>query len=671
MAGQKKPIVLEYVFQGDTLDLENAIKRVTDLINEATKNFKKFQNGALTPSQKDQIKRAKRLRNELESYVGAEKYIAKDKTGSVLKSINARAKQAINDAVSLHKQSLKMDDKEFDQKQKHQKILTADQAAFYSSLAGQLKGESQAGQLERLANIVQPTIGEEKYSNIMNTVEAFKLAQQQFAAGKITQEELVIATNNLDEAYKRYATTLQRVKVNQKEANKGPEKKAGLFQLLFGKLKSISLYRIARLAVQAVLSQLREGLNSIAEKNTFFNNTMSQLTSTFKYTANQLSSILAPALSIITPILYNVSNALKSVTSELAAMFSVFAGDDNVAIATYQLEDYTESLKKANKGMKGIDELNITETNNEVDNFELVSTESILGIDDTKNLESVRKLFEDIASSVSGILNPVMEVLSSILSLICITLGTFMPILEPIFNILGNAIGGVLTFLIDGILIPIVKWIGYITDNIWLLITAITAVLTLISLFKGAAILKFLKDAIFYIKYAALVVWDFIKAMVASAAQTVKNIALGIKDAVVRWIQAKQYWKLALAIAATAGVAAIAIIGAIGVATAAGEARANSSLGSEPHLARGGIVKHPTLAMVGEGHYNEAVIPLGNSPQFEDMKQDIAERIIMANGTSGGNKTITLNINGKELARTILPDLEYALPQSGLKLRRA
>ena len=44
-------------------------------------------------------------------------------------------------------------------------------------------------------------------------------------------------------------------------------------------------------------------------------------------------------------------------------------------------------------------------------------------------------------------------------------------------------------------------------------------------------------------------------------------------------------------------------------------------------LASGGVVTSPTYAMVGEGRYDEAVIPLGNSPQMQDLVSQIANAV--------------------------------------------
>lgn len=46
-----------------------------------------------------------------------------------------------------------------------------------------------------------------------------------------------------------------------------------------------------------------------------------------------------------------------------------------------------------------------------------------------------------------------------------------------------------------------------------------------------------------------------------------------------------------------------------------------------PYMASGGVVSGPTVAMVGEGRYDEAVIPLGNSPQMNDFADNVASRM--------------------------------------------
>ena len=96
-----------------------------------------------------------------------------------------------------------------------------------------------------------------------------------------------------------------------------------------------------------------------------------------------------------------------------------------------------------------------------------------------------------------------------------------------------------------------------------------------------------------------------------------------------------------------------------------------------PQMATGGVVDQPTMAMIGEGRYNEAVVPLGNSPQFAEMKEDIASAVLrkisptptyQSVQPSGGQTPIVIQLNGRDLARAILPYIGYTQSQVGVKL---
>lgn len=61
---------------------------------------------------------------------------------------------------------------------------------------------------------------------------------------------------------------------------------------------------------------------------------------------------------------------------------------------------------------------------------------------------------------------------------------------------------------------------------------------------------------------------------------------------------------------------------------------------SIPYLASGAVVTSPTVAMIGEGKYDEAVIPLGNSPQMKNLVNQIAE----ATKTKGAVEPVQVNV---------------------------
>lgn len=67
----------------------------------------------------------------------------------------------------------------------------------------------------------------------------------------------------------------------------------------------------------------------------------------------------------------------------------------------------------------------------------------------------------------------------------------------------------------------------------------------------------------------------------------------------------------------------------------------------EVALARGAVVTGPTTALIGEGRYDEAVIPLGNSPQMNEFADNVASRV-------NSGEQIALLREQNELLRQIL-----------------
>ena len=53
--------------------------------------------------------------------------------------------------------------------------------------------------------------------------------------------------------------------------------------------------------------------------------------------------------------------------------------------------------------------------------------------------------------------------------------------------------------------------------------------------------------------------------------------------------------------------------------------RGGRGSGAVGHFATGGVVTQPTMALIGEGKYSEAVIPLGNSPQMSQLLNQFAQ----------------------------------------------
>ena len=171
-----------------------------------------------------------------------------------------------------------------------------------------------------------------------------------------------------------------------------------------------------------------------------------------------------------------------------------------------------------------------------------------------------------------------------------------------------------------------------------------------------------------------------IKAMVSWIATTVQVIIYQVKQAVAAWIAEKAYWKLALAIIAAMGVAALIGVAAVTAAVSSAKALMNSNQSNGPdtgavEFAKGGVVTGPTFAMIGEGKYNEAVIPLGNSPQMKELQRGIAEQVVNTtnitnnNGVQGGSATVQLNIDGRTLGRASINNIGLTRRQVGVSIK--
>jgi len=169
---------------------------------------------------------------------------------------------------------------------------------------------------------------------------------------------------------------------------------------------------------------------------------------------------------------------------------------------------------------------------------------------------------------------------------------------------------------------------------------------------------------------------------VKDALASVKNAAAKKKEAIATKAGAKVDAvgaKAKMALTAAKPFIGPILLAAAGVALGAGIALLVRKMRTPiPGMATGGVVSAPTMALVGEGRYPEAVVPLGSSPQFAGMKEDIANAVLqgmMASQMTSGRRSrnnssneIVLNIDGTKLARVILPQLSNEQKRSGYNL---
>ena len=183
-----------------------------------------------------------------------------------------------------------------------------------------------------------------------------------------------------------------------------------------------------------------------------------------------------------------------------------------------------------------------------------------------------------------------------------------------------------------------------------------------------------------------------------ATALTIFNTAMLVKNKLASIFNAAQKKREAVATKAGAKVDAVGakakmaltaakpfigpiMVAAAGVALGVGIGLLVRKLRTPVPLATGGVATNTTFAMIGEGKYDEAVVPLGNSPQFRSMKEDIANAVLQGMGvamskrgsTSSRPGEIVLNIDGTRLARVMLPNLvdEQSRVEYGIIAREA
>lgn len=241
----------------------------------------------------------------------------------------------------------------------------------------------------------------------------------------------------------------------------------------------------------------------------------------------------------------------------------------------------------------------------------------------------VKKLWEEI-------LGPIIQHISESVS------GLFGTVLKPIITKIIEIVSGVIEIILalwNNVLSPIIQWligtlgptIRTIVNSIW---DSISAIVTNIGrVIEG--LLTVLKGVIDFIAGVFTGDWERAWTGIKEIFGGIFNAIIGILAAVLNGIISGINSLIALVWGAlqqfvNSIFSTINFIGKyLGFSI-------DVSWGSPPPaigyvdippvaFANGGVVTGPTNALIGEGHYDEAVIPLGNSPQMQDLIDSIVE----------------------------------------------
>lgn len=253
--------------------------------------------------------------------------------------------------------------------------------------------------------------------------------------------------------------------------------------------------------------------------------------------------------------------------------------------------------------------------------------------------DAIGNLMTIIGTLWNEIIGPVIEHIGS--GALNLWINTLQPIIQKIIEIVGGVIEIVLA-LWNNVLAPVVNWLVYtLGPSIRNLINTIWDIVSgLFSSIGGVidGLLTALKGVIDFL--AGVFTGDWERAWkgivnifvglangIISAFEFCVNAVIGLINGMISLVYNAVVALINGILGAISEVASVLGFSLDLRITAPPPAIPTQSWGRIPELATGGVVSRPTYTMVGEGAYSEAVIPLDDSPQMQDLIQKIADAV--------------------------------------------
>ncbi len=389
------------------------------------------------------------------------------------------------------------------------------------------------------------------------------------------------------------------------------------------------------------------------------------------------TNILMPMLKIVNPILQALNAFGKALTSLSASSFSSSVGS--------QLEDITDDAEDASDAFSGLTDLDeINTTSSSSSNIgESVESQIAAILEGYDNLSDQTGHLTEVFTALGEAMAPIWSMFnnSSSFSIISAAFEGLGIILTPV----KLALEGI-SWLFQQMPEPLQQVVGVLSE-LALALAEITIAIAAIKALGSLSLIKnfisILGKMLLSIKSITVQLWKKITAQKTDVALSLKDnlvkkqsILQSTKQRIANWWETASWWAKATAIAASmAALGLLTAAAVVAVVATMNSLNSNSSRSSNvTGLAKGGVVTGPTLAMVGEGKYPEAVVPLGNSPQFASMQDTLAEVVVSAiqgNGSSrsSGSTPVTINIDGRTIAKALWPSLAATQSQVGVKIK--
>lgn len=492
-------------------------------------------------------------------------------------------------------------------------------------------------------------------------------------------ESLVSGLHGQERAMKQYNVYLYEANIQQKAYDIGLRKSTA----------SMNEAEKVCLRYMVAMDQTKDAQGDLQRTITSTANQIKILQAQFAQFKRALGQVFTVIGMTVVPVLNTLLNALVKVFTLMASKMGyeienfASAFDASGDSASGAAEDITK-YGKAAAGLSGLDEINLVSNSRELDTIDTTITKAMEKYKDLS--EGLQGTFSDLADKISQTIQDslaytVLEALADALVLI----GKGMQFItdnwesfEPVIRMLINL---TTVFLVLAVVNTVKGWgvalMNFVSGPMTRLTTALGKLPQLFrrnSKVLDSQLTPAISGTTIALSALTLTAGYFIGNAFINAFEGNARKMVGIITTIVAALTAATVAVMAYRGALTLGVAVPIITAAIG----AGAAGVKALIPSVPQMATGGVVNKPTMAMIGEGRYNEAVVPLGNSPQFTAMKGEIAEEVARklaqtpyspyGSTSRGSQANVILQVNGRELARALLPDLGITRPQTGVKL---
>ena len=243
---------------------------------------------------------------------------------------------------------------------------------------------------------------------------------------------------------------------------------------------------------------------------------------------------------------------------------------------------------------------------------------------------------------------------------------TLLPILELLIAVIGNVAEAILG-LWNNVLMPLIQWITHswgpplanIINSIW---DIIQAVFTSI----GKVIQGLMQSLTGLTDFLAGVFtgnWTRAWKGLVNIFIGLGNSLIGATETIVNGIISIINHAISLIYSAVTGLINSVLHAVSGIAKVFGK-NLNLTIGTKPPriptlsipkipmLAQGGVISSPTMTMVGEGRYSEAVVPLDNSPQMKELVSEIAKAVNKPDSDNPQPIEVHVYLDGKEITHS-------------------